>query len=253
MDHDAEVEHPPPSSRVIIGDGELCDLCKKNNTVYRSGRKDVEKFNWGTLEEIYERRSCPFCSAILRVLPVELVRRYAEKNLPAIAPTGSPDKCLLTWKSDEGRWSVAYENSRTSGLLGSILISREILSGLFRGSRRETCYLFDNKCIDYSFIQGCLEKCKKQHGRQEHANPGSLIADFLVIDVVDQCIVHVDQRKVDYVTLSYVWGGIEVLKSTERSREYLGKKGALDELQSQVPWIVQDAMWFTQSLSQRYL
>ncbi|MCJ1460580.1 hypothetical protein MMC28_010962 [Mycoblastus sanguinarius] len=117
--------------------------------------------------------------------------------------------------------------------------------------------------IDFTMIRNWISLCRIYHGEecnkaklQDHeiGHPSNEIPSFRVIDVVQNCLVG-DVEKCDYITLSYVWGQVEVLRTLKSNIKILSRPGALElpEFQEKIPWTVRDAMRVTKEIGFRYL
>ncbi|KAI4694959.1 uncharacterized protein J4E84_001582 [Alternaria hordeiaustralica] len=73
-----------------------------------------------------------------------------------------------------------------------------------------------------------------------------------LIDVVDACIVEgsIADR---YLTLSYVWGGVQTLQLSTGTIEQLGQYGSLSKHEAGLPKTIRQALEVTQLLDERYI
>jgi hypothetical protein len=73
-----------------------------------------------------------------------------------------------------------------------------------------------------------------------------------IIDVVDECIVEGDIAD-RYLTLSYVWGGVQTLQATTSNIERLKQPGSLASDQLVLPKTIRQALEITRLLGERYI
>jgi hypothetical protein len=73
-----------------------------------------------------------------------------------------------------------------------------------------------------------------------------------VIDVVDECIVEGDIAD-RYLTLSYVWGGVQTLQATTANIEQLRQPGSLTRDKVVLPKTIRQAIDVTRLFGERYI
>lgn len=96
--------------------------------------------------------------------------------------------------------------------------------------------LMDVNKIDTTVIQGWIESCDRLHETEAQSIAPLLSASELpwiyLIDLERQCLVKVDTAQSPrYMALSYVWGGVDMLKTTTASLGKLLQPGALLDIQ----------------------
>jgi len=79
------------------------------------------------------------------------------------------------------------------------------------------------------------------------------LSDFLLVDVIDECLVLANPNSAKFIALSYVWGGVPTLKTTKATLQEHRQKGALYRRRSQLPQVIIDAILFAKGISMRYL
>lgn len=99
--------------------------------------------------------------------------------------------------------------------------------------------------------------CENNHGETCNSESGSSFGVFLpgiellrLINVVDGFLVDI-QEPCRYVTLSYVWGGVNNVQQTSSNRTTLIKKGVLQTIW--LPRTVQDAIDIVKALNERFI
>ena len=108
--------------------------------------------------------------------------------------------------------------------------------------------------VDCEMIKRWCHRCVSG---QCGSNP-SVIQDrdlphgFRLIDVSQQCVVAYKQGD-QYVTLSYVWGGVATLRNTKALCKDLAVSGALIHEKHRLPNTIKDAMALVEMLGERYI
>lgn len=117
--------------------------------------------------------------------------------------------------------------------------------------------LIDVNKIDTTIIQGWIETCDRLHEPGARSIAPLLSASELpwlyFIDLERQCLVKVDTAQSPrYIALSYVWGGVDMLKTTTENLEKMQQPGALlDSQEMKEPKLAQtivDAMVLARKL-----
>lgn len=115
--------------------------------------------------------------------------------------------------------------------------------------------------IDIGRVRSWLNRCYTEHPKcleifHELGAPVSSVFPGLrvlrLIDVQAQCIIETD-RFCQYMTLSYVWGGIAGYRLTRASRAQLTQPGILRAKWLRLPRTIKDAITLVFELGQRYL
>jgi hypothetical protein len=119
--------------------------------------------------------------------------------------------------------------------------------------------LLDPKGVDAELLRFWLARCETQHG--ERCSAASLapkldpVADLLLIDVVDNCIVKTavgDDGIPRFVALSYVWGTTnKVMLTTGNAAKLMAEKDALASVE--LPSTIRDAISVTRDMGLRHL
>lgn len=96
--------------------------------------------------------------------------------------------------------------------------------------------LMDVYNIDTTIIQEWIKTCDCLHGPESQKTASSLPATKLswlyLIDLEKQCLVKVNTaQRPRYIALSYVWGGVEMLKTTSENLDKMLQPGALIDSQ----------------------
>ena len=110
---------------------------------------------------------------------------------------------------------------------------------------------------DFSPIREWLSLCESAvthgscHGQPLEVRnlPGVV---FRLIDVRRRCVV-IPDTDVPFITLTYVWGGVEQLKLQYDTEAALMREGGLDALWSMLSTTIRDAIIVCEKLNERYL
>ncbi|CAI9630115.1 hypothetical protein GT037_009935 [Alternaria burnsii] len=102
-------------------------------------------------------------------------------------------------------------------------------------------------------IKSWIKACDENHGLQCCTpKADASIWPMWVIDVVDECIVEGDIAD-RYLTLSYVWGGVQTLQATTTNFEKLKRPGSLGRDEVVLPKTIRQAIDVTRLLGERYI
>jgi hypothetical protein len=112
--------------------------------------------------------------------------------------------------------------------------------------------------IDFNLLRRWLSHCNLSHGQecQRDSIPtgchDAYVDSFRLIDVLTKQVVDAKPGE-SYVALSYVWGQAPMLKLVRSNRKDLYCKGALAEVEKNVPRTIQDAIRVVEKLEMQYL
>ncbi|KAK8099624.1 HET-domain-containing protein [Apiospora kogelbergensis] len=111
----------------------------------------------------------------------------------------------------------------------------------------------DAQFIDIELLTHWKKTCTEHHGNK-CLEKMTILAHPLsfLIDTQQMCLVPATPDMA-YVTLSYVWGQVRMLKTTQENVADLQKPDALQKLGSQVPRTIRDAIGLVPLLGERYL
>jgi hypothetical protein len=110
------------------------------------------------------------------------------------------------------------------------------------GQRLELLQSWINYCIDWH------QEC----GRRELALVFPESVGILLIDVKRMCLVNA-ATKFRYLALSYVWGRVRQFNTTAAHLEDLLKENSLEKVKSEIPNVIQDAIYLSRCLGEDYL
>ncbi|KAM5353558.1 hypothetical protein ACJ41O_000208 [Fusarium nematophilum] len=112
--------------------------------------------------------------------------------------------------------------------------------------------VLDPQYIDLALINGWKTHCVSHHGGKCSDKITTLDHPILyLIDTEQMCLVAGEDA--DYVALSYVWGQVPTLKTTQANVQDLQQPGALEKLKDQIPATIQDSIKLVPLLGERYL
>ncbi|MCJ1400345.1 hypothetical protein MMC11_003550 [Xylographa trunciseda] len=235
---------------------------------YRTGRFGISsgssKLALGTLAAIRARSPlCPFCRLVLRSVEEHPNRRSA---------SGIEDTvCFASWEIDgreilrDSSGHITTMRARTRRIRlhwpGSefqdsyiVLVAPDSWGsrGLFLGRPVESAG------NNSSLAKRWMELCHDSHGEMCRVERGkdfeNMIrkAFFGVIDVDLMCLTSLpdDGR---YIALSYTWGDEVSFKAGHKNFQALRRKGGLQNVASELPRVILDAIALVQALGERYL
>ena len=240
------------NTQAKIGGSTICRVCKKADVTGHGWHKLVA-WEWGTMADIFQRRSCPFCASVLQLLPVDIL-----SELSLGRNTNVLRRCLLQreYKSaDEAVGVGVYiDRIKPGGYRGSLRFESPHLRSYLHTSFANVSSLFEEKSLDFDLIKRCVQRCQEQHTSYDLGH--LLLPDLMtitLIDVINSCLITVPMFSQAYVALSYVWGGTEMLTLRKDNVMKLRQEGILERIASEVPPTIRDAIMLTQRLSQQYL
>ena len=103
----------------------------------------------------------------------------------------------------------------------------------------------------YSWLKGC-ERSHKKEGVTLRSEGEHQAVDIILIDVWGRKLVNRTTRE-RYYALSYVWGGIQMLRTVKANRKKLENEGALGGPDFSIPGIICEAMGLVRALGDDYL
>ena len=242
----------------------LCKICNSLNLladdfIFGSLKKDYDDFHdLGTLYSVRHRAThCSLCRITLETVGLD-------------EPTGlekvENGSCKLYWQA-EGHL-IGHEEPKARFLRVSLeswppsypefhricLLGDDAPYGpqrLFLGRR-----VPDKIAISRlkNWIRSCEtwhdDNCRNFVSGTDRGTPPT----FRVIDVWDRCGVNQPLRACKYLALSYVWGGASsALKLSVANIGEMRRPGTLKGKWHQIPRTIQDAIFLTSSLGQRFL
>lgn len=233
------------------------------NDAIASGKPLYEKkhdtIRLGNLADLRANQGCVCCQSIISALENRMVTHGLERV--AIGARLHDWEAELCWNGDmfscilhcrEDNKAVAFELR-----LSRLPCEPESLdSGSFPYHKYRR--LMDVYKIDTTIIQEWIETCDRLHGPESQKTAPFLSTSKLewlyLIDLEKQCLVKVDTaQNPQYIALSYVWGGMEMLKTTSENLEKMLQPGALIDSQGtkgpKLARTITDAMDLARKLS----
>jgi hypothetical protein len=212
-------------------------------------------FQLGKISELREYvslRHCPFCRFVVSTFDQYVFeedinerdwRRDCEIKLCYSTSSGLLTLSVMN-TPDVTRWIGVLRDSHSTNPLHKIRLARPMASTQ----------------VDIKMILGWLDACVRFHGEKcqskttDESGGFSTTPYLRVIDVLDLCIITAPSS-CRYVTLSYVWGGVPMLKLTKENKYHLSQPGSLKEnlIWGYIPQTIRDAITLTQQLGLRYL
>ncbi|KAH9218198.1 heterokaryon incompatibility protein-domain-containing protein [Leptodontidium sp. 2 PMI_412] len=241
-----------PSTRVTLkGKNDvqkLCELCTTLDfrDLFEWGLADVE-IDFGTTDELMARTECDFCCLLGTLCEdgLDHLRRNDKKadeddhgfNLTEPIQAlliRDPGHCLST------KPCLVLTQSYHREYLGPIVSLRTV-----RGEIRGEFSLEDRRFVDFDLLKNMIDTCASTH--EECKREKMEEREMILIDVEKMCLVQA--KSVQYITLSYVWGGKPIFKTTRENFQSLQIPGALDS----VSRLTQDVASVVKGLGVKYL
>ena len=98
-----------------------------------------------------------------------------------------------------------------------------------------------------------LGNCEHDHGETCNTEPKqSEDIRILLVDVVDKRLV-LESSTCRYLALSYVWGGVSMLRTLKSNLQKYSVVASLDPQNPDIPKTISDAMYLVLALGERYL
>ncbi|KAI1414331.1 heterokaryon incompatibility protein-domain-containing protein [Hypoxylon sp. FL1857] len=219
---------------------QLCDVCTTIpfQAIHEGTYSIKNGFTWriGSLHELAQRTSCPFCSFVVNAVCDDKV-------------SGTP------------RRKTRYETDCMKLKLGAyyfwingVSIGTRIM---FTSGARSHGLEVTNERINPKQVREWLDNCISSHDPDCSLTPlrlrdNAYLRSFRLIDVYNRCIVQFPTRP-QYVALSYVWGRGPVCRLLQSNRDELMSPNGLDNYWDQIPLTVKDAISLVRDMELRYL
>jgi len=273
-------EEETSSSEIVNSGNKVHRLCKKCAEVKSLLDDEIEDDFLGTANEILQHRGCDLCQLIRGIL----VDRTKNPRITTALGDGTRDKVrtligtLRVIFDDFGEDSVLVslakkpKDPKTSDrepqpvCIAEVSFSKELqsahiyplsLTTALTVRRQNAAQIHGGANIDVKQIKGWIDECEKTHGPQ---CTESHMSNIRTHGELNPHFIHVwEMRIVDgsfnwkYLTLSYVWGGIEMLKATKALMPSLKQFHSLSARLDQIPQVIKDAIALTKALGMKYL
>jgi hypothetical protein len=212
------------------------------------------------MDEMFHRSPCRICGylcAILRKQVIAPLARHDDNR--ASQEVGC---WIRTYITDPTEILVIYDGvARFScQLIVDMPWEQRVERDTFLQHRLRTwSYYGDGSVVNPQWVSGFIDSCCNTHSVHDRANgcgsnsirsPNTKPVKLILIDVKKLCLVEVDTT-LRYCSLSYVWGGAKVLRTTNENRKILMRTWAFQKF-CPAP-VVQDAIRLTRSIGIRYL
>lgn len=249
-------QHEAPPTRIKL---RLCQVCLSHFVFQK--HVSLLKTNFGTLNEISSRRPCVICDYLYIILQKQidapLTRRdenIGSKNVGCWIRTNimHPTEILVIYDGAmRFRCQLIVDRPwKQQSAMDVATQAPRMRSWPFHG---------DGSLINPRWVSGFIDSCCGALSVHDRANgcgsssrrtSAEKTMKLILIDTQRLCLVEADTTS-RYCSLSYVWGGAQVLRTTSENREVLMRPGALEKLRP-AP-VVQDAIQLTRSIKVRYL
>ncbi|KAF8878812.1 heterokaryon incompatibility protein-domain-containing protein [Gymnopilus junonius] len=264
----------------------LCDTCKKldlsprrfiilPSDKERANKPNNPTIDLGHVDDLKRKPHCPLCRLILVALG---------SDVPS-TEKGKPLTVAIKWDTDGSIPDInrpehhipkirilkpSIQNADGQRIHRSGLNSEPEITMLANDSPTPYHTFFVRSIrdqIDFGMVRNWLSMCRTWHGShcdrsellsyQAHTSI-SEIPHFRLIDIVNNCVIPAPPDCTPYVTLSYLWGKIDVgtiLVLLKDNVSELEKPGALSltENYNRIPVTIRDAMSLVLELGFRFL
>ncbi|RSL63585.1 hypothetical protein CEP54_005127 [Fusarium duplospermum] len=236
---------------------------------------DGDDFLLGTLDEIQQRKSCPFCQTVTKALN-EKVIASAPKDPEFEAPQAEQvqitvrlgEHCL--WLSRPSRYGTrilfvgddAESINPERGPYVAKVVKEEVPTSLVRSWLRQCEEKHGDACFHLPLFLRDIEftpvPSHVMPTKAKNVNYGTIsineenTSNFRLLDLEAKCIRYMPLGT-RYVTLSYVRDQAPVFKLLQNNLDFLQTPGSLDKVATELPRTVADAMELVRSLGERYL
>ena len=238
---------------------QLCSVCTRINFqhVQTEPYKEETLSVLGSFDDIQLRDYCVLCTFILRLLAQDpaVVRSCS-------STVGSSPVCTLSYDLPR------IISVRLAGEVRSRIGVKEDKDGLFKKLFIVTA-LVDvsiglhlrpipnwkpvSKKLDSQLIRRWLNDCETSHSHCRSADSTSNDdVDIMLIDVVKNRLIQ-KRSNCRYLALSYVWGDVQMLKTTKENFPLLTQSGALSLRKDQIPQVIRDTMKLVLAIGEKYL
>jgi hypothetical protein len=269
---------------IHVGEGHLCTFCIRSWWVYMEFswmtrfyyiwkfreldilgiKRRPSEVDYGTVEELFSRKSCPICSLILQAIPTETVVPCANPATTKVVFSTQTQVQLFERESHLIDFDVLLADhlgvrQAPKTLLFSPpkhafrpwrILSHHLFERLPKNST-----LFSEQTFNTELAVQWINNCQEKHSCAVigDAVRDPYLSDFLLIDVVADCLVSANPKCTKFIALSYVWGNVPTLKTTLATLPVLKSEGSLYHRRDQLPRTIVDAIILTKRLSLRYL
>lgn len=272
----------PVPSNLGSPEDELCDICKGLGLSPKQFVVDQnENQTWNSpliekelVADMLKRSYCPLCRLIIKAL--------GGPELPSFE-NGEPVYVVLGWSTDGSSLTTGRDQTPQIRVLrpsarkleGAPISTFEHLpmypeiTLLANDSPDPSTPLLARPIqqdkIDFRMVRKWIAMCEDGHGQdcnksmmREHQlqHPVDIIPEFRLVDVIDNCLVRgTSVGRTKYVTLSYVWGRVDVLRTLKSTVDRFEQRSGLKrpEVYEKIPWTIRDAMQVTRKIGLRYL
>jgi hypothetical protein len=221
----------------------------------RSSEKKHYTIRLGNLADLQSKHDCTCCQSTISALLEQGVATQAQlQNREAeLCWNGKSFNIIL--HSLDGNDVNAFELCLTKLPSDLGASGRELFP--YDKYRR----LMDSKKIDTTVIQEWVEACDRLHDPGAQSIAPLLSASELpwlyLIDLERQCLAKVDTAQSPrYIALSYVWGGVDMLKTTTKNLDQMLQPGTMHDIQKmkgpKLAQTIVDAMDLARELGCRF-
>lgn len=229
----------------------LCEKCSVFNiseeAFYTAALQEHRVKQLGLYDEVLARTNCPLCHVIASAFrdgPVDqdnLHGCHIHGNWNRIID-GLGNACLSIWLTDRG------------GAASVELTVRIVEHG--RSPSVGSGRMVNSPRVDFDLVKTWIGLCETSHDCKNvplaATRAGRLPEGFMVIDVVENCLVKPDPS-CRFFALSYVWGITAPFRTTTQNVDSLRMTGAIDRVRDELSPSVRDAIELVRKIGERFL
>ncbi|RSM18720.1 hypothetical protein CDV31_002440 [Fusarium ambrosium] len=237
---------------------------------------DRDDYFLGTLDEIQQRKGCPFCQIILDALNEAVVASAAQE--PGFE---APEAEQVRVTIQPGEHCLRLSHPSRYGT--RILFVGDEATNFNPEQGPYVARVVKEGQVPTSLVRSWLRQCEEKHGDScfhlplflrdieftpvpSHVMPTKVkdieyktlsinekkTSNFRLIDLESKCVRYMPLGT-RYVTLSYVRGQAPVFKLLQSNLDFLQTPGSLDEISPELPQTITDTIELVRSLGERYL
>ena len=248
--HSIQLNHPGEA---------LCDICRALDL--------KELFEWGTLDNeldlglmhnLLTRTSCSFC----RIVAVLCKDGFDSLKRSSLNP--DPDAARQSGFDIQQPIEVTVVRNPilTQSTKPFVVLKQHVRREYYgpmvslrtvRGDIRGNYTLKTRQYIDFELVRKMVDSCTSEHGSAcgQKSRGFADSIELVVVDVNQMCLIAINGSEVDFITLSYVWGTLPMVKTTKQNFGHFQKPRSLVE--AGVSRVIQDAAAVVQGLGKSYL
>ena len=255
-----------PGQPYSLPENTLCSVCvtaiiklasTKRPVTPERFRHNCAKLELGTISEVRHRDYCQLCNIIARAV-IELCPPYARDNV-----SGESEILFLSTDTIDESMEIGISTSRFRiAYLSDVKTesgSRHSWGGIDLQERsRIPQYLAGRSSsqIDFNMVKSWVQECELGHKCKSQQNSyiaGSSECPSILVEVKGRRLIMRECADQHYCALSYVYGDVDVFRTTRSNLSSLQQLNSLDDPKLGLSAIICDAMAFVEAIGEEYL